>query len=348
MPRDDWQDRRHIELEPKPFGKVPLSRTVPRRQVPRDLAQRRAKGNDKYVPPHDRFRPGLAGRLDGTLSLVTPMHVGSGIYDLRQGEVIRGLVFNGSDPVIPGTSLKGAVRSTAEAISRSCLRITRREIQRSLSSRQAEPCKNVRAASSGRSDLCTCCSLFGALGYRGRVAFGEARTTGARTSIHRVQSPYPPREGARAYRNDRREFDGRKFYYHGAPATVKSGEPYLAIDPQSTFRFSMHFENVSEEELCLLLVAMGISDDLIIKMGGGKQAMLGSVEVYPETLEIIDPAASFSDFTGGVRSLGGDQLKAFIDGIGNGHSGLIDEEALDALMKIWDRNSPHPAPKGMY
>jgi len=340
-----WKDRSGTPLEPKPFGKVGLSGSVTRRRIARTVAERTASA-EEFVPGHDRYKNSLTGRLDCSLRVLTPLHVGSGVYDADSAGILRGIIRTSGEPAIPGTSLKGCIRSVAEAISCSCVRITRKQIERFLSAQPVAACRNIRAGGDGT--LCTCCSLFGALGYRGRISFGEARSVGESTSVHRIQSPYPPRDFARAYKNPRGQYDGRKFYYHGKTVVVKTGEPYEVVKPGSEFRFAMHFESLTEDELCVLMVSMGISDDLVIKMGGGKQAMLGAVEIFPELLELRDAVRSFEDFGAGVTSLTGDELRTFIDRIGGEHSALIDEDALDEVMRIWDRNSNRKAPEGMY
>ena len=73
----------------------------------------------------------LAGRYSGFLDLeittLSPVHIGSGAYelsedaDLERGTVVKGMVRLNGSPVIPSSSLKGALRSVYEMITFSCV-----------------------------------------------------------------------------------------------------------------------------------------------------------------------------------------------------------------------------------
>lgn len=324
------------EPEPKPFSKV------------------RFKHKPKYqaVTPHDRLaRDRFTGKLACTLETRTQLHVGSGIYELANSGPVRGLITADGMVVVPGTSLKGAIRSIAEAISDSCVRIVRSEIERNLSMPEAKACKEVKSRHRDQQakrdpHLCVCCALFGGLGYQGRVSFTDARLAAGNMETHNIRSPYPPRERAWGYQDARQRFDGRKFYYHGEPVSVSDGEPYLVIAADSELDFELNFENLTAEEFCLMLTAMGILDDFVIKIGGGKQAMLGSVEIFPNRLELLTSGA-FESFTAGVRVIE-ERVNDELVGLVGEAAGIVNKDALAELMKIWEWPSARKAPTGMY
>lgn len=119
----------------------------------------------------DRRR--LTGQLVLSLEVVTPLHIGSGSFRLINGQVARAFLRRGETPVIPGSSLKGAVRSLAEATSRSC-----------LSQPPGRHCSRLKDALPPGSHVhcdehnaCIACRIFGFVndrrGYRGRVFFSE-------------------------------------------------------------------------------------------------------------------------------------------------------------------------------
>jgi CRISPR-associated protein Csm3 len=328
-----------IEPEPKPFGKVTITRNKAR----------------NGLIGHERFsRDSFTGKLACRLKALTPIHVGSGIYELDNDEPVRGLITADGKVIVPGTSLKGAIRSIAEAISDSCVRISRVEIRENLT-KDVRPCDEIKstAREKGREPkLCVCCSIFGALGYQGRVSFTDVHLiTESGTAIHPIKSPYPPRDSARFYKDAQRRFNGRKFYFHGQPVAAPRGEPYQVIEPNSELECSMEFESLTAAEFCLLFVAMGIFDDIIVKIGGGKQAMLGSVEIIPICLELRKPGQSFLDFsedeidTREVISEG--IVTRLLDEVGKA-SQLVNEDALDELIKIWQWPSDRKAPTTMY
>lgn len=73
----------------------------------------------------------VAGRYSGYLDLVittlSPIHIGSGAYelsedaDLERGTVVKGMMRVRGKPIIPSSSLKGALRSVYETITFSCI-----------------------------------------------------------------------------------------------------------------------------------------------------------------------------------------------------------------------------------
>jgi CRISPR-associated protein Csm3 len=327
------------EPEPKPFGKVTITRN------------KACEG----LTGHERFARGsYTGKLACRLKALTPIHIGSGIYELVNDEPVRGLITADGKVIVPGTSLKGAIRSIAEAISDSCMRISRNELKGKLPI-GVRPCEDIKSTVRERGrefKVCVCCSIFGALGYQGRVSFTDARLlTENETAIHQIKSPYPPRDSARFYTDAQRRFNGRKFYFHGQPVAAQRGEPYQVIVPNSELACSMEFESLTAAEFCLLFVAMGIFDDIIIKIGGGKQAMLGSVEITPTCLELRNPPQSFLDFSENqidTREVISEGIVArLLDDVGKANQ-LINEDALDELIKIWQWPSNRKAPTTMY
>lgn len=327
----DFRRASRPEPEPKPFAKVVITR---------NKAANDAIGHDSF---HSNC---YTGKLICALTALTPLHVGSGIYELDQSDnPVRGQITASRKEIVPGTSLKGAIRSIAEAISDSCVRITRNDIARTLSRPGAQACPEVKAGKPAK--LCVCCSIFGALGYQGRVSFSDARLVRGATATHRIQSPYPPRDSARMYKDAQKRFNGRKFYYHGQPIESERGEPYQVVVKNSEFEFAISFQSLSDAELCLLVVAMGILDDVVIKIGGGKQAMLGSAEIVPTRLELQRPEDSFRDFSGSVEVINEGVTGYLLDKVGKA-SRLVNESALDELMNIWKWPSDRKAPTGIY
>src|SRR5262245_608341 len=99
---------------PKPYEFVPL----PDGRIPTE-------------PPAGHHRYG-SGRLTGTLAARivarSPVHVASGLLEPKntgQYPMVKGHFRTNGTPAIPGTSLKGCIRSIVEAISRSSVQITR-------------------------------------------------------------------------------------------------------------------------------------------------------------------------------------------------------------------------------
>jgi CRISPR/Cas system CSM-associated protein Csm3 (group 7 of RAMP superfamily) len=263
--------------EPKPYDIV-LFETSPQIEKPHG---------------HDKWQEGkFTGSLQCRLTILSPVHIGSGLFELANGQVVRGFVKQGNHFVIPGPSLKGVFRSIAEAISASCVSKTRARAK-DLPLRGLGECDNPK-------QLCVCCRLFGSLGYLGRVRFTDAQPVEQTLTTVRVPALYSPRPDARIYRDQRRLYRGRKFYFHGRLS--QGQEPLQAVAEGSVFTFRVDFENMTDMELHLLLTAMGAIGGLKPKIGGGKPACLGSVEVALEKTTLHQAKARFLDYTQAQRS----------------------------------------------
>ncbi len=273
-------------LPPKPFFWIPVERK-PDRQAP---------------VPHDRFA-GLSGWLALDIEVLSRyLYVGSGQIELRnhQGQEVACYTFARRDEqlVIPGTSIKGAIRSVVEAISNSCVKVS---IKSERISRSHNPCSNANS-------LCPACRIFGTTGYRGRVHFADAVPLGkVRPAIIKIADLWPPRQarGRKFYRSKQfQELDQRPARNHRFLEAVPQG---------SKFRTVLRFENASPAEMGLLVRALGldrpsedpsgIADALPIKLGGAKPRCLGSVRFTPKDLWLIPEGPQFltSLAEGGVK-----------------------------------------------
>lgn len=254
---------------PKPYEFVPL----PPGRVP-----------TSSPAGHQRFQH-LGGTLAGTLVARSPIHVASGLLEPtrdRQYPMVKAHFRTGGAPAIPATSLKGCIRSILEAISPSAVHVTR---SRDLP-REAEPSR-----SPDRLDVAQ--RIFGALGYQGQVRFADARLEGGATAIVPTPQLFRPRPEATDAYFDGRQPRGRKFYMHGALAP--GDLPLEACPADSRFGFRMDFESLTPGELGLLLIALGLDEAYRLwpKLGGGKPACLGTIELADARLATLDPRAAY-------------------------------------------------------
>lgn len=252
--------------------------------------------------PHHRFSA-LSGRLELEIEVRSDyLYVGSGQIELfnNRGREQAYYVFARRDGqlIIPGTSIKGAVRSVVEAISNSCVKLTARGEGLPASH---QPCKDEDA-------LCPACRLFGTTGYRGRVRFADAvPVEDVRPSIIKIADLWPPRQAR-----------GRKFYqswqFRSLDLEPARNHRFLEAVPKgSKFRSVLYFENASPAEMGLLIRAMGLDRSpndpnkiayvVPIKLGGAKPRCLGSVRFIPKSLRLLreGPALITSLLDGGVR-----------------------------------------------
>jgi CRISPR/Cas system CSM-associated protein Csm3 (group 7 of RAMP superfamily) len=267
--------------EPKPYDFVPLPDRVTREKP----------------AGHDGFKRGLlSGVITGELVALTPVHVASGNIELTRSDripLVKAHFRTGGKIAIPGSSLKGVVRSIVEAITRSCVRVQSRATRDKLP-RGFEACE-VRGA---EPRLCPACRIFGAMGYQGQVNFADAMLVAGDFGTMLVPSLFAPRTYSQFYL-DRGRVKGRKFYFHGQPAT--GNVPIEVCNVGSRFSLRANFVNLSEAELGVLITAMGQAQPTFaIKLGGAKPACCGSVEVLVNSIEArdnIDAAIEFDSLS---------------------------------------------------
>jgi len=313
----------------KPYDFVPFPKRRPYRE--------KGAGQDKLNPCL------LSGTLELTLHTLTPVHVGSGYSDFIKADDREYLAaLQASKPVreddttrrrylIPGSSIKGAVRSIVEAITRSCIRITQGR-HRPYIPQGYGGCMSVN-------DLCIACRLFGAQDYQGHVSFEDAVAPEGSLVPLRTPLLWTPARGGhglppRYLERDRAK--GRKFYRHASPAS--GADPRACIQSGAELPLRIHFLNLSEAELGVLLTALGLHPDhpFPIKLGGGKPVGLGSVQVVCRQITLLQGADSLkaTGRLGQSQTLVGDALDKFTTRCAQAADELIDDDALGKLKTI--------------
>ncbi|MDT7961249.1 MAG: RAMP superfamily CRISPR-associated protein [Armatimonadota bacterium] len=323
----------------KPYDFVPFPKRRPDRK--------KGAGQDKLNPCL------LSGTLELTLHTLTPVHVGSGYSDFIKADDREYLAaLQASKPVreddttrrrylIPGSSIKGAVRSIVEAITRSCVRVTRVKTQ--LIPDEYAPCDRRKEykRSDGKKELCLACRLFGAQGYQGHVSFEDA--VAPKGSLVLLDTPllWTPARGGHGLPPrylQGNQARGRKFYRHARPPS--GVDPRACIKSGAELPLRIHFLNLSEAELGVLLTALGLHPDhrFPIKLGGGKPVGLGSVQIILNRVTLLQgvDALKATGRLGQAKTLAGDDLNDFLTQCANAADELIDDDALGELKTILD------------
>lgn len=321
----------------KPYDFVPFPKRRPNRE--------KGAGQDKLNPCL------LSGTLELTLRTLTPVHVGSGYSDFIKADNQEYLAaLQASKPVreadavrrrylIPGSSIKGAVRSLVEAITRSCVRVTRVKTQ--LIPDEYAPCDRRKEykRSDGKKELCLACRLFGAQDYQGHVRFEDA--VAPKGSLVPLRTPllWTPARGGRGLPPrylQGNQARGRKFYRHASPPS--GVDPRACIKSGAELPLRIHFLNLSEAELGVLLTALGLhpKHPFPIKLGGGKPVGLGSVQVVCRQITLLQGADSLkaTGRLGQSQTLVGDALDKFTTRCAQAADELIDNDALGKLKTI--------------
>jgi len=162
-----------------------------------------------------------SGKLGLKITVLSPLHIGSKqqAYD-NNGNMIKTQMRRNGKIVIPGSSLKGAVRSVAEAVSYSCaVKVPDVKLKEIL------PLQNNSSCSSARK-LCMTCYIFGMMsrveGYKGRVQFGEFVLQSGNTEskkLPKLESPfknYPKVHDKFGTGEKRNNYGNERLYYCSA------------------------------------------------------------------------------------------------------------------------------------
>jgi len=277
---------------------------------------------------HDRFQ-GLSGRLRCHLTALTHLFIP------RTQETIEGkhqelALMRSADgrPLLPGSSLKGVIRSVAEAISGSCLMTLPlgRDGQIEYRGRPPVTYRIPRGFEHCRDadHLCPACRIFGSLSggnpFLGKVGFSDAPAVGpCEVETLTIEALMEPKPRHLAWYEDpiqRGYLRGRKFYYH-RPAgprrtTVRTeyNKTIEAVKPGAVFEFEVDYINLTEAELALLIFALALEPGMAHKVGMGKPVGLGSAQVEIIGWERIDRQARYRQFGSGITTLEGETLSA--------------------------------------
>jgi CRISPR/Cas system CSM-associated protein Csm3 (group 7 of RAMP superfamily) len=288
---------------------------------------------------HDEIEDLLTGKMICRIVVISPVHIGSGLIEFGEsGSVIKGLIRSNDKPIIPGSSIKGVIRSIFEAISYSCVSKTSRQNEKHLPSQKLKECKDIEGA-------CPTCRLFGMMGYLGRLTFSDAKLIKGSAQTQKIPPLYSPR-GAKSPKNyfTNGKFKGRKFYLHGEPSSGR--EPVEVIAKNSVLEFEIEFENTSNSELYLLIKSMGAYDQLSIKLGGGKPVCLGSIKIMPIKF-ILNNNKAFLKYDYAENILEGDALSSFAKELSR-HKDLLNEKAFEGLKSIFRASPERKCPEGIY
>ncbi|BCW94589.1 MAG: RAMP superfamily CRISPR-associated protein [Fimbriimonadales bacterium] len=315
----------------KPYDFVPFPNKPPAREA--GVGQDRLKANR------------LSGVLELTLETLTPVHVGSGYSDfVKAGNQEYLAALQASRRVveenalrrrylIPGSSLKGAVRSIVEAISRSCVRVTQGK------HRPYIPQGYGGCLSADR--LCLACRLFGAQDYQGHLQFEDALAPKGSLVLLGTPLLWSPARGARGLPPrylDNRQAKGRKFYYHAR--NPQGVDPRTCIKAGAELTARIHFTNLTAAELGLLLTALGLHPEhpFPIKLGGGKPVGLGSVRVILNAVALHSGATTVKNTgrMGQPPRLTGTALENALREWFEASDTLIEPDALGEIESILD------------
>lgn len=272
-----------------------------------------------FVPLPDRVnrrRPAtvldrrLPSALSGTLSIELlceqPVHIGSGFKQMIGPRVVRSAVRIKEGLGLPGSSVKGMLRSRYEAITYSCTEAPKGNVWEIRSSTGLTKARikhgsldlpALRVCSSRESEMCPACALFGRMSQRSRISvtdfYSSVPGTFALFELPEQFGPNIHHVGKATIIADERsrdrgpsqmfevsELKGRKFALgQGRRTENPKLQPVEVIPAGTVLVGQIRFMNALPAEMGGLLAAMGRKPMSKLKIGAGKCYGLGRMSL---------------------------------------------------------------------
>lgn len=242
---------------------------------------------------------------------------------------------SGDAPAIPGTSIRGMIRSVFEALTNSCMTLFAETYGKGVNKQYYQASNYKREQCNAQNGLCAACSVFGTilgddLSFQGKVRFSDA--IGKKDDLEKgewklkeLSAPKPERH-VPFYAKDGHNLHsgpkGRKFYFHHDPKKVSS-KIYITqrehinrnrkimerLKAGVSLYATMDFQGLTEKELGALLYALELEYNtvekngekiikplLAHKIGMGKPLGLGSIRIQITGGNIEKGAACYMSF----------------------------------------------------
>lgn len=225
--------------------------------------------------------------------------------------------------IIPGSSIKGLLRTVVETLCGGCMPVYHKPKEYNH-----DPLPQDFTACNNNTKLCLACRLFGMMGrgggergidvFLGKVNISDALVYEDSLTFYdpiytAVLDMPKPRHRAFYLDPEQRCIAGRKFYFHhnNEPLTEnrlleirnKPGEyrnQYIEpLERETEFSTRIDFTQLEADEFAALLLAVTLLPDMRHKIGYGKPLGLGSIQLIPTGLTLVNYATRYSAFRAG-------------------------------------------------
>jgi CRISPR/Cas system CSM-associated protein Csm3 (group 7 of RAMP superfamily) len=344
-------------LSMNPYDFVPID--------PEHPPQRRRPVWHNTLMPGDAHAARLySGHLYVYIQAETPLFIQDGTSSMQDPNYPGQHLRNSWDEcIIPGSSLKGMLRTVVETLCNGCMAVFRKP-QEYID----DPLPRGFSHCQDNTVLCIACRLFGMMQsgrprpgqhhidiFLGKVNIGDAVAFERDPDFHEplytaVLDGPKPRHRAFYIDEQGRYIAGRKFYFHNEDLLTEdrlipirnTGEyRNQYIEPLAVgtdFNARIDFTNLEADELAALLLAIELQpDDMRHKIGYGKPLGLGSVRLSTTELQLVDYSQRYKNIHAGrgITLYKNDELAA-----------LFDEQlaSLDPRITVaWQHFSAQPA-----
>lgn len=220
---------------------------------------------------NDASETRYSGYLELEIKTIDYLHIGSGFSRLDNRKLISEVSRTEQTLIIPGSSLKGAVRQICRATSDGCIPdeygVYRTSNQKAKCSLKKEDFH-----------CCIVCDMFGGMSLGSKLRFTDLTAEKGRTELIPVRVQFSPNANTDSYQDDSHHTIGYKFYYTICDIEDCDTEDVEAVSEGIIFKGKIYFKWLDKKELCLLAHALGLAKNFSMKLGGYKNDGLGTVE----------------------------------------------------------------------
>lgn len=271
-----------------------------------------------------------SGYLSLYIRAETPIFIPNDGSSMQNPNKAAEHIYNGNgDYILPGSSIKGMLRTVVETLCRGCLTVIKQNDPGVPE--DFLPCDN-------NTSLCTACRLFGMMPrqkearvFLGKVNIGDAiacvRDPHYHGSIYTDILEAPKTRHRSFYFNNDGLIAGHKFYFHNdhlltvdtlIPTSDGDGYRNQYIQPLAVgtdFFARIDFTNLTAEEFAALLFAILLQKEMRHKIGYGKPLGLGSVQLDVRYLQLLNYGNRYKQFHSerGISSYEGQDLYDLLD-----------------------------------
>lgn len=241
---------------------------------------------------HERLHPNrVSGTVDVRIEARTPLLVPDSEYEADNNHITKKVrVDDKGYPLIPPSSVKGALRSAFEIITNSRMGVPRQKTREDL--RHAKNIDQLSAADhvfgwvsdSGRGQKHS--SWAGQISIGPVTALDSARVEAEVRTLSELLSPQP-RNMKKPWYRDKEAPSSRKVYHHHEsqpanekPKQTKTNQSFTGtVAAGSSFKFRISLRNVSEVHFGALLYLLMLDDGYYLHLGGAKPLGYGSIRL---------------------------------------------------------------------
>ena len=223
----------------------------------------------------DNGKQEYCGKIHITITAIDNLYIGSGFKGSNKTTTYNDTMQLNGKAVIPGSSLKGAVRHVANIASDGCLINPEREYKREKRHYYFDR-KLINCSGEQR---CIICDMFGMMGRKSKVSFSDCVSDNAENDVIQVNAQNSPKINDPTYHDNGAVYGYKVYMNKCEPYHQRQKDSIRIVKKGAVFCGNVFFENLTRKELGLLCFALGLSETINLKLGGYRNEGLGQVQI---------------------------------------------------------------------